>query len=313
MPPYTWPLRKKTVSKLLFLSFIIVLMLSSSACSKAPTIENIRQVEVLGVHKGVAAIEIQCDVTNPNMFGLTILNSDFKFAYNEVDLGEFQFEDDFSIPAGGTSSVEVEANIYLDRLHESFPKLTNEENVVVSVSGDVDYKVFFVAGNSVIDEEFNFDYFKTLQELLDIALNKRGVNDFSKVELAENSTLLKPVLRYDYTVSNDFGVPFTLRDIDLHFRMNESRNDLANWNFSDSINVPEYDTAVVPMRLGLNATELTKSVFSGGLFGSSSDDEKKEQDLLRITGTIRVEVDNKRFSIPIEYEREVDLKDLGLF
>jgi len=312
MPQYTWPLRKKTASSLLSISLIAALLLLSNACSKAPTIENIRQLEVFGVNKGVASIEIQCDVTNPNMFELTILNSDFTLAYNDLELGKFHFEDDFSIPAGGTTTVQVEANIYLDKLHESFPELTKRKEATLNVTGDVDYKVFFVAGNSLIDEKFNFDYYKTLKELMDIALNNRGSNELSKVSLDESSTLLKPVIKYNYVVSNDFGVPFTILDINLHFRMNESKSDMASWSLSDSIYVSEYDTAVVPMRLNLSYNELSKSVLSG-VFGSRSKEKKTEKDVLKTEGLIQVEIDKKSFSIPIEYERNIDLEALGLF
>lgn len=286
-------------------------LMMSWACSKAPVVEKVSQVDVIGIHRGVMAVDLQCDLYNPNMLPVTLLNSDFQLFYNEEVLGKFKFGNDVKMPAKGRTSVTVEADIFLAKLHEQFAELVNNDSVMLDLKGDVDYKVFFMAGNTDVELDYFFNHQRTLKKLLDQKINDAQSTDLSNLSLADESSLLKPVLAYDLAVPNEFGIPFIVRDIDLHFRLNNSKRDFASCIRNDSVFIPIYDTTYVPLKFNINTSELSLGVLSGGLF----DKEKKEEEDKSITvvGTLNVEIDGRKYAVPVHYERLVNLKSLKLF
>jgi len=132
----------KYLNCLLFLSVISII---SCTTITEPTLQKVKNVEIIEVSTKKLEIDAVMVIHNPNSFALDLAEADMKAIVDDIELAHFTQNYDAAMPARSDFDMPIRINLNLTELYKDNPlsaitrglKILNEKKLSVQFLGDI--------------------------------------------------------------------------------------------------------------------------------------------------------------------------------
>ena len=111
----------KQMKKLLFISYCLILILSSCNTVLEPTVERVEDVDIVEMTKSKLELNAFMVLNNPNGFELDLENADLTVYVDDIELAKIEQTYETTMPKNGEFNMPININMDLDKLYRDNP------------------------------------------------------------------------------------------------------------------------------------------------------------------------------------------------
>ncbi len=272
----------------LLLSGIFFLL---SSCVKEPIFVGIQDVKLGGRTDSSLITKVKVLINNPNSFDIVANSLDYEMFIGTTKIGIGKVDTNFTLKKNSISTIENNVQILTEYLADIYPQIVENDSVKI----DIDLKSSFTSIDINISRRFS--YYMRPMELIDAMLDSKFLGDNFKVKqvnINAGETISTSKLDVLLGFHNKFPLNFSIDSMYFDiYEMKESKTPLGYWKTSDNIYVPANETIDIHVFIELKNRDMAKSALKKIL---------KRKITYYMRGTAHINIENKKFSVPISKE-----------
>ena len=241
------------------LSILIILILISS-CGReyvSPEIKSVKNVILVDQNNDLVNLSFDLEIFNQNNFDFKYSEIKLDIFYNNKSVAKIESNKKNILKKNSIDNIPILLSVNLKNFDE---QIFFDENLIINIDGYIKRGLFKMKIQSSFDLN-NERYFSDL-------IDQKFVNQLIQISSFSLESVIGPIASFnlDLNLNNNFPINFELSQLNAKIYNDSELNRLIAISESKSaLNVKEYSSLQVPLKLDINLISLGPSILLGSL------------------------------------------------